>query len=258
MFALACALAVVTGVLLVVGFRVLERRHPGQVRDALAGKAMEPIQESTAKEPAQKSESLWRIILSSGLLFVFVMTATVGFLRDGIEEWMSTYLYDTFSLRADLSTLTNIFMPVFGLICVRFAATLHLRIIKDEIREVTILISICAAATLALAIFHALHPAFSLAMIVLSVGCIHAANTSLTCYLPARFVRSGKVSTVSGLVNAFTYVGSTLATSAVPALALATSWQATILSWCAVGMICLTACLLIGRTWRKFLRENKE
>ena len=258
MFALACALAVVTGVLLVVGFRVLERRHPGQVRDALAGKAMEPIQESTAKEPAQKSESLWRIILSSGLLFVFVMTASVGFLRDGIEEWMSTYLYDTFSLRADLSTLTNIFMPVFGLVCVRFAAMLHLRIIKDEIREVTILISTCAAATLALAIFHALHPAFSLAMIVLSVGCIHAANTSLTCYLPARFVRSGKVSTVSGLVNAFTYVGSTLATSAVPALAQATSWQATILSWCAVGMICLTACLLIGRTWRKFLRENKE
>jgi OPA family glycerol-3-phosphate transporter-like MFS transporter len=171
---------------------------------------------------------------------------------------MSTYLYDTFSLRADLSTLTNIFMPVFGLICVRFAAMLHLRIIKDEIREVTVLISTCAAATLALALFHALHPAFSLVMIVLSVGCIHAANTSLTCYLPARFVKSGKVSTVSGLVNAFTYVGSTLATSAVPWLFEATSWQVTIFSWCAVGMICLAACVLITRTWRKFLKENKQ
>lgn len=260
MFALSCALAVLTGVLLIVGFGILERRHPGQVRDALAGKTVEavPSAESTEKETSQKSESLWQIILSSGLLFVFIMTASVGFLRDGIEEWMSTYLYDTFSLRADLSTLTNIFMPVFGLVCVRFAATLHLRIIKDEIREVTILISTCAAATLALAIFHALHPAFSLVMIVLSVGCIHAANTSLTCYLPARFVRSGKVSTVSGLVNAFTYVGSTLATSAVPWLFEATSWKVTIFSWCAVGMICLAACVLITRTWRKFLRENKD
>lgn len=258
MFALSCSLSVVTGVLLIVGFRILERRHPGRVRDALAGKTVEAVQESPATKPAQKSVGLWRIILSSGLLFVFVMTATVGFLRDGIEEWMSTYLYDTFSMRADLSTLTNIFMPIFGLICVRLAAALHLRIIKDEIREVTILISTCAAATLVLAIFHALHPAFSLVMIVLSVGCIHAANTSLTCYLPARFVKSGKVSTVSGLVNAFTYVGSTLATSAVPWLAQATSWQTTIFSWCAVGMICLAACVLIGRTWRKFLRENKE
>lgn len=259
MFALSCALAVLTGVLLIVGFGILERRHPGQVRDALAGKNVEavPSTENTSTVPEQKSASLWRIILTSGLLFVFVMTATVGFLRDGIEEWMSTYLYDTFSLRADLSTLTNIFMPVFGLVCVRFAATLHLRIIKDEIKEVTVLISTCAAATLALAIFHALHPAFSLVMIVLSVGCIHAANTSLTCYLPARFVRSGKVSTVSGLVNAFTYVGSTLATSAVPWLFEATSWQVTIFSWCAVGMICLAACVLITRTWRKFLKENK-
>ena len=260
MFALSCALAVLTGVLLIVGFGILERRHPGQVRDALAGKTVEavPSAESTKKEPSQRSEGLWQIILSSGLLFVFVMTASVGFLRDGIEEWMSTYLYDTFSLRADLSTLTNIFMPVFGLVCVRFAATLHLRIIKDEIREVTILISTCAAATLALAIFHALHPAFSLVMIVLSVGCIHAANTSLTCYLPARFVKSGKVSTVSGLVNAFTYVGSTLATSAVPWLFEATSWKVTIFSWCAVGMICLAACVLITRTWRKFLKENND
>ena len=257
MFALSCGLALLTGVVLIVGFRILERRHPGLVRDALDGKTAKVVAEAPQAEPVQKSASLWRIILSSGLLFVFVMTASVGFLRDGIEEWMSTYLYDTFSLRADTSTLTNILMPIFGLVCVRFAATLHLRIIKDEIREVTILISTCAAATLALALCHALHPAFSLAMIVLAVGCIHAANTSLTCYLPARFVKSGKVSTVSGLVNAFTYVGSTLATSAVPALAEATSWQVTIFSWCAVGMICLAACGLIARTWRRFLKEDQ-
>ena len=258
MFALALLLAAVTGGVLIVGFRILERRHPGLVRDALDGKSLEVVPKTPEAEPTQKSESLWRIILSSGLLFVFIMTASVGFLRDGIEEWMSTYLYDTFSLRADTSTLSNILMPIFGLICVRFAAVLHLRIIKDEIREVTVLMSTCAAATLLLAIFHALHPAFSLVMIVLSVGCIHAANTSLTCYLPARFVKSGKVSTVSGLVNAFTYVGSTLATSAVPALAKATSWQTTILSWSAVGTVCLAACVLIARSWRRFLKESQE
>ena len=259
MFALSCALAVVTGAVLVFGFRALERRHPNAVRDALAGKtdeASDPA--SNQPEATPKKESLWHIILSSGLLFVFVMTASVGFLRDGIEEWMSTYLYTTFSLEADLSTLMNLFMPVFGLLCVRFAAVLHLRILKDEMREVTLLMSVCAAATLALGLFHTLHPIFSIVMIVLSVGCIHATNTSLTCYLPARFVKSGRVSTVSGLVNAFTYVGSTLATSAVPWLVQATSWQATILSWCAVGLVCLAACLLIGRTWKRFLKQNED
>lgn len=259
MFALSCALAVATGAVLVFGFRALERRHPNAVQDALAGKTDEASDPASDQpEATPKKESLWRIILSSGLLFVFVMTASVGFLRDGIEEWMSTYLYTTFSLEADLSTLMNLFMPIFGLFCVRMAAVLHLRIIKDEMREVTLLMSVCAAATLALGLFHTLSPVFSIVMIVLSVGCIHATNTSLTCYLPARFVKSGRVSTVSGLVNAFTYVGSTLATSAVPWLVQATSWQATILSWCAMGLVCLAACVLIGRTWKRFLKQNED
>ena len=95
-------------------------------------------------------------------------------------------------------------------------------------------------------------------MIVLSVGCIHAANTSLTCYLPARFVKSGKVSTVSGLVNAFTYVGSTLAASLVPALAASTGWAPTILSWCAVAMACLACALLNARRWKAFTKDHCE
>ena len=257
MFALSCVLAVVTGAVLVFGFRALERRHPNAVRDALAGKTDEASDPASDQpEATPKKESLWRIILSSGLLFVFVMTASVGFLRDGIEEWMSTYLYTTFSLEADLSTLMNLFMPIFGLFCVRMAAVLHLRIIKDEMREVTLLMSVCAAATLALGLFHTLSPVFSIVMIVLSVGCIHATNTSLTCYLPARFVKSGRVSTVSGLVNAFTYVGSTLATSLTPAVAAGAGWSVTILSWSAVAMVCLASCLLVAARWKRFIFDH--
>lgn len=255
MFGLSCGLAVLTAAGLVFGFRTLERRHPGAVKDALEGKTSESPP-APSVEPAPKKESLWRTILVAGLLFAFVMTTTVGYLRDGIEEWMSTYLYETFSLQADLSTLMNLFMPIFGMVCVRFAAVLHLKILRNEMREVLLLMSLCTGATLLLGLFHALHPAFSLAMIVLSVGCIHAANTSLTCYLPARFVKSGRVSTVSGLVNAFTYVGSTLATSLTPALAAGAGWSVTILSWSAVAMVCLASCLLVAARWKRFIREH--
>lgn len=258
MFALACGLAVITAAALVLGFRTLERRHPGAVRDALTKKAAETYDPSREQSANTKKGSLWRTVLISGLLFVFVMTTSLGYLRDGIEEWMSTYLYETFSLGADLSTLMNLFMPLFGMVCVRFAAVLHLKMLRDEMREVTLLMSVCAGATLALGLFHTLHPVFSLCMIVLSIGCIHAANTSLTCYLPARFVKSGKVSTVSGLVNAFTYVGSTLATSLVPLLVGRTGWSVTILSWCAVASVCLACAVLNARRWRGFTKEHQE
>jgi OPA family glycerol-3-phosphate transporter-like MFS transporter len=256
MFGLSSALAILTAIGLVFGFRTLERRHPGAVTRALQGKTQEP-ELTDIPDTTPPRESLWRTILISGLLFAFVMTTTVGYLRDGIEEWMSTYLYETFSLKADFSTLTNLLMPIFGILCVRLAAVLHIKILKNEMREVTLLMSLCAAATLTLGLFHTLHPAFSLTMIVLSIGCIHAANTSLTCYLPARFVKSGRVSTVSGLVNAFTYVGSTLATSLTPALAAGAGWSTTILSWSAVAMVCLASCLLVGARWKRFIRDHQ-
>ena len=255
MFALSCGLALITGIVLIFGFRILERRHPGRVREALDGKSLEVVAKTPEAEPTQKSESLWRIILASGLLFVFVMTASVGFLRDGIEEWMSTYLYDTFSLAADLSTLMNLFMPLFGMLCVRLVAVLHLRVLRNEAREVALLMGLCSLSLLSLAVFHTLHPVFSLVMIVLSIGCIQATNTSLTCYVPARFAKSGKVSTVSGLINAFTYVGSTIAASLVPVLFSSSGWGVTLLSWGAVGVCCLALALLVARKWRGFIQE---
>ena len=252
MFALSCGLAVLTGICLVLGFRMLERRHPGKVSTALNTKR-ESVEENA---PVTKNETrLWPTVLASGLLIVVIITALVGFLRDGIEEWMSTYLYDTFSLAADLSTLMNLFMPLFGMVCVRLVAVLHLRILRDEAKEVALLMGVCAAALLSLAIFHTLHPIFSLVMIVLAIGCIQATNTSLTCYVPARFAKSGKVSTVSGLVNAFTYVGSTVAASLIPALFGAAGWGVTILSWGAVALCGLALALLVAKRWRGFIQD---
>ena len=252
MFALSCGFAVLTGICLVLGFRTLEHRHPGKVLAALTTKETTEAPSLSTRKPSKR---LWPAVLASGLLVLIIITALVGFLRDGIEEWMSTYLYDTFSLAADLSTLMNLFMPVFGMVCVRLVAVLHLRILRNETREVALLMGICAAALLCLAIFHTLHPIFSLVMIVLAIGCIQATNTSLTCYVPARFAKSGKVSTVSGLVNAFTYVGSTIATSLIPLLFGTAGWGTTILSWGAVALCGLTLALLVAKRWKGFIQE---
>ena len=253
MFALSCGLSVLTFVILIWGFRTLERRHPGMVTAALhTKKATETAPTDT---PDATAPRLWPVILASGLPVLIGITALVGYLRDGIEEWMSTYLYDTFSLAADLSTLMNLFMPLFGMLCVRLVAVLHLRVLRNEAREVALLMGLCSLSLLSLAVFHTLHSVFSLVMIVLSIGCIQATNTSLTCYVPARFAKSGKVSTVSGLINAFTYVGSTIAASLVPVLFSSSGWGVTLLSWGAVGVCCLALVLLVARKWRGFIQE---
>ena len=245
-FFLATALALLTALVLFLGFRVLERRYPGAVSATMGDRRSVKV-EATAPRPA-----LWSIVIASGLLFVFSMTMLLGFLRDGLEEWLSTYLCDTFSLAADFSTLLNIAMPLFCIVCVKMTRFLYERIFHDEIREVAAVTLVSLAALVLLVLIGSSALWVAVLLLMLSVAGVHMANVCLTGYLPARFGRTGRVSTVAGLVNAFTYVGSTVATSAMPLLFGRFSWTTALLTCAVVAFLCLLCAVLMMRRWQRW------
>ena len=251
-FAVAAGLAVLTAVALSLGFVAMERRYPGAVKAAMA----RPEKSDAPVDSAPKKGGLWPVVLASGRLFVFVMTATLGFLRDGLEEWMSTYLHDTYHLAADLSTLMNVVMPIFSMVCVKLTTQLYLRVFRDEIKETLIVVAIGFVTLVSLALLSGVWLWLSVVLLMVAVGCIHAANTCLTCYLPARYEATSKVSTVAGLVNAFTYVGSTVATTALPVLVGRSSWTAALLACAGVAALCVACVFLMVRRWRHFTSEQ--
>ena len=240
-FAVATALAVVTGVSLVIGFRVLETRFPGAVATAMETRRAQKAADVQKKDQAGRGAGLWALTLSSGLLFVLGMTATQGFLRDGLEEWLSTYLRDTFSLSADLSTLLNVLMPLFAIVCVRVTTRLYLKVFHDEILQTFVVVLIAVTATTLLALVGHLSLVLSILMLMLTVGCVHSANTCLTCFLPARYEATGQVAIVAGLINGFTYVGSTPAATVLPLLFGNFSWRVALLCCAGVARFALAA-----------------
>lgn len=250
-FAVAVTLAVITALALGIGFTVMERRYPGAVKAAMA----RPRAAAVSAEQKQQGGRLWSVAWVSGLWFVFAMTMSLGFLRDGLEEWMSTYLHDTFSLAADLSTLMNIVMPLFSMVTVKLATHLYLKVFHDEVRQTLIVVLIAAMALLCLALIGDTGLWLSVLLLMLSVGCIHAANTCLTCYLPACYEATGKVSTVAGLVNAFTYAGSTVATTAMPWLAGRGSWTLALLACAGVSTFCVVCALLMMPKWQRWVKK---
>lgn len=253
-FAVAVILALATALALAFGFAAMERRYPGAVRAAI----LRPDAQAAPTEQAPKQGALWPVVLASGLLFVFVMTATLGFLRDGLEEWMSTYLHDTYHLAADLSTLMNIVTPLFSMACVKLTAQLYLRVFHDEMMQTLIAVAIGFVILVGLVLFDGVWLWLSVLLFMLIGGCIHSANTCLTCYLPARYEATGKVSTVAGLVNAFTYVGSTVATTALPVLVGRTSWTVALLVCAGVAALCAACILLMVRRWRRWTNGNGQ
>ena len=92
----------------------------------------------------------------------------------------------------------------------------------------------------------------------LIVACMHGINLMLITVVPKRFVKSGKVATFSGLLNACTYIGAALSTYGFAAIAENSGWNMTILMWVIVSALGMLVCFGATPLWKKFRREYAD
>ena len=89
-------------------------------------------------------------------------------------------------------------------------------------------------------------------------GCMHGVNMMLICNLPARFAATGKVSLISGVLNACTYIGSALSTYVFALAAQRFGWRVPVLCWAGVCVLGAAACTLGGPRCRRMLAGLKK
>jgi OPA family glycerol-3-phosphate transporter-like MFS transporter len=162
-----------------------------------------------------------------------------GMLRDGVTNWMPSFLLETFGLNEENSIVSTVILAIFTMISYSAFAALQKRFFKNEVTCAATIFGgsavICAAlfAVNLLAPRAALVP--SLVLMALTVAGMHGVNLMLISIVPRRFVVFGKVSTYSGILNASTYVGAALSTYGFAALAEIFDWNFTILTWVAMN-----------------------
>ena len=103
------------------------------------------------------------------------------------------------------------------------------------------------------ALYTASAPASALLAALLTAA-MHGTNLMLICNLPARFAASGKVSLLTGMLNACTYVGSALSTYVFALIAQSAGWRATVVCWAGVCLCGAAACLIAARRCRSLLQ----
>ena len=85
---------------------------------------------------------------------------------------------------------------------------------------------------------------------------MHAVNYFLICIVPARFEKYNAVSTMSGIINSLTYVGSAAATYGFGAISDHFSWEAVLITWVAVAVLGTVCCFVAVKPWKKFVHEE--
>lgn len=81
---------------------------------------------------------------------------------------------------------------------------------------------------------------------------MHGINLLLIGLLPAYFKKYGRVSLLSGVLDASVYIGSALSAYGFAAAAEQSGWGAVILSWPLIALCGMAVCLLCTRPWERF------
>ncbi len=192
------------------------------------------------------------IKLISPLMFL-IMTAIIlqGALRDGVTTWMPSYIKETYHIDGTLSVLTGVFLPLFSIFCFYLAEKLYEKRLKNPLFCAMLFFGIGTLSALLLLLFSGKQAGISIFSLALLTGCMHGVNLMLICMIPPYFEKSGKVSTVSGILNSCTYIGSALSTYGIALLAEHLGWNFNLCIWLATAFSGTVLCLLCAYIWKK-------
>ncbi len=188
---------------------------------------------------------------------LMVAVAVVGVLRDGVATWTPSLVSESFGLSNASGILSGAIFPVFGMLCYELALMLYHGRFKNIVA--------CAGALFALgsvgcaALVFAVGNSSLASVLMLSVlnGSMHGANLMLTGMLPAFYEYTGKVSTVSGVVNAFVYIGSAISTYGIAVITETFGWNMTVWVWLFAAILGTLICCICAVPLQKLLKFKK-
>ena len=93
-------------------------------------------------------------------------------------------------------------------ICSQLTSFVNRRFVSNIMLNSGIIFVLAALSSTLLALLGGKSAPASIVALALTTGCMYGINYLLTCLAPAFFVKYGKVSFISGLLNSCTYVGS--------------------------------------------------
>ena len=170
-----------------------------------------------------------------------------GALREGILTWMPTYISQTYDLGSEISILSGVILPVFSTASVVLSMVIYEHFIKNPLHYATLVLVIGAVFSGVLYAFTGKSAAISVASFAIITAAMHGASLMLTTMIPPLYLKKGNVSTVSGVINAATYVGSALSGVGTAALSSAFGWRAVTGVWVAFALISAACCFIASK-----------
>ena len=197
---------------------------------------------------------LWQLLCVSGLTILALVGGVQGVLKDCMSTWVPTFIEDMFNMGSVISILTGAFLPIFGFFGPIFTNKLMMKT-RDVLSSLFILFLISSGCLAMLALFGRFSIAISIVALALTYACSLGQNMILIGTLPMYFSKLGKVSTITGTMNALCYVTTAAVSWIVGVLVDRTGWTIVMAGWFVLSALAAVGTLFAKRRWNKFRRN---
>ena len=190
------------------------------------------------------------------MVFIFLAIICQGMVRDGVTNFSPNYISEVFNMSPEDGIAWSLPLAIFSTVAIFIAGEVYKRFFKNEITCGMVLYLFALAFSLVLCALFDFNVLVVVICMTLLTGAIQGIGLMLITHVPKRFKQYGNISTISGVINACTYLGSAIASFTVPAIASAFNWQVAAGSWCAIIVVGMACCLIASKKWGKFINKD--
>lgn len=187
------------------------------------------------------------------IVFIMIAISFQGMLRDGVTSWMPTYLAEVFEMDNAMSILSTVSIAIFTTISYFVTGWMYKKFFRTEVACGIALYGVVLFFTALQYILYDFGAGIAIVCMTMTTSAIHGVNLMLVSHVPKRFKKYGNISTISGVLNACTYVGSAIFTYGVAVLANSLGWRPTVGIWFIIGICGVACCFMALKAWRKFV-----
>lgn len=209
-----------------------------------------------AIEPKKKEATTGSLKVFFSPMMIFIMLAIIlqGMLRDGVTTWMPSYISETYQMSNIVAILTGVVLPLFSILCFQISNRLYRKTFKNPLICAGVIFGVGAVSSLLLYTLSGANAACSVLFSALLTGCMHGVNLMLICMIPPYFKSRGNVSTVSGVLNSCTYIGSAVSTYGIAVISEKYDWSTTIFLWFIIALLGTACCFISAKPWAKQMK----
>lgn len=198
-------------ILWIFGFRWINRVSGNA--EGISGEGTTVIAEKQTKTVHEKEcVSFAYLLKTSGLLMILFPVWIHGMLKDGVTQWVPTYICDSYDVSASFSVIMTMILPVINLSGAYLARFVQKRRPDREMENSAIFFAVATIALAGLLLLNGVNAILSILLFAVITSSMLAVNTLYISMIPMHYESLERVSTVSGFLNAMAYIGSAVST----------------------------------------------